>query len=503
MQAVEARAIEETEPVQESAPFLLFRVNGRKLLLAAAIFHLLITCSIYAAGRFHILPNLFNTAGILIASDSEAYMGYLQDSEEKFHKEGLTSWSAYPIGVHIKLYTPCYLLFSGIFGKNIISLEPLNLLCYLAILALIFKLGKELFDRRVGVVAATLIALWPSFLLHTTQIFRDPLFIAALLLAIWIVIEYLNRLFSWRQSLGVTAIGILTVIGLLLTRENMWELSVGILFLGLLFLLFRQIVERRLLPANLIAAIVIIVFAFSLPHDFKRGHINNYWFVSLLKGNIVQGYDQDAIQQARDDLPQNNIAAPDETMDAAEQNNQLQEQVAARESEEKSQVDKTSYWVMIPWRLWVSRHRIARGYGYTDSIIDPDVEFKNFRDVILYTPRALSIGLFAPFPNMWLTAGSMGKSARVVSGLETLFMYMLEALAVFAVWRSHKRLAVWYLVAVALAGVTLQAMVVANLGALYRMRYAFWMLIIILGVQGLMTLFDSRKSAMTSNKVDA
>jgi hypothetical protein len=503
MQAVEAQTIEENQAIKEPSPFLLFRVNGRKLLLAAAIFHALITCSVYAAGRFHVLPNLLNADGILIASDSEAYMGYLQDSREKFQQEGLSDWLAYPIGVHIRLYTPCYLLFSGIFGKNIISLEPLNLLCYLAILALIFKLGKEIFDRRVGVLAATIIGLWPAFLLHTTQIFRDPLYIAALLLMIWIVIDWLNNHFSWRQSLAVTATGILTVIGLLLTRENMWELSLGILVLGLLFLLFRQVIERRLFPANLIAAIVIIVFAFGLPHDFKRGHVKDYWFVSLLKGNSVQGYDQDAIQQARDDLPQNDIAMPDETMDAAEQNKQFQEQAAARESEEKSQVDKTSYWVMIPWRLWVSRHRIANGYGYTDSVIDPDVEFKNFWDVIRYTPRALSIGLFAPFPNMWLTTGSMGKSARVVSGLETLLMYIIEALAVFAVWRARKRLAVWYLVAVALVGVTLQAMVVANLGALYRMRYAFWMIIIILGVQGLITLFASRKAAMKLTKADA
>lgn len=501
MQAVEAQTIEENQNALETVPLLLFRVSGRKLLLAAAIFHVLMTCSVYAVGRFHILPNLFTENGILIGSDNGAYIQYLQACKELYQKEGLSGWLGYAGGMHIKFYAPSYILFSGITGRNIISLEPPNLLCYLVILTMVFKLGKDIFDRRVGVLAATLIAEWPSFLLHTTQIFRDPLFIAALLLAIWIVIDWLKHHFSWRQSFRVMAVGVLAVIILLLVRENMWELSVGIIVLGLCFLLLRQITEHRLLPANTVAAIVIIVFSFAMPHDFKRGHVRDYWFVNLLKGNSLQGYTSEVMTEARDDLPQEiSNTAPAEPLNAEEEDRRLNEIIAARERNEQAQVDRTSFWVIIPWRLWVIRYCIARGYGYTDSNIDPDVEFKNFWDVIRYTPRALSIGLFAPFPNMWLTAGSMGKSARVVSGLETLLMYIIEALAVFAVWRSRKRLAVWYLVAVALAGVTLQAMVISNLGALYRMRYAFWMLIIIIGVEGLMTLLALRQTSATPMK---
>ena len=63
-------------------------------------------------------------------------------------------------------------------------------------------------------------------------------------------------------------------------------------------------------------------------------------------------------------------------------------------------------------------------------------------------------------------------------------MYAFELLAAFAVWKMRRRCETWLLLLVVLTGVISLGLVVTNIGALYRMRYVFWMLLIPMGVEG-------------------
>ncbi len=102
------------------------------------------------------------------------------------------------------------------------------------------------------------------------------------------------------------------------------------------------------------------------------------------------------------------------------------------------------------------------------------------------------IGFFAPFPNAWFVAGDVaGLAAKLVSGIETLTMYAIEFLAVLGLWWNRQRLSAWLLLLVAAAGVTLLATVLVNVGTIYRLRYAFWMMIIVLGAMGATRLFSA------------
>ena len=58
-------------------------------------------------------------------------------------------------------------------------------------------------------------------------------------------------------------------------------------------------------------------------------------------------------------------------------------------------------------------------------------------------------------------------------------MYAVEALALVGLWRGRGRLPVWLLASVAACGVTALGLVFVNVGALYRMRYVFMALLII------------------------
>lgn len=128
------------------------------------------------------------------------------------------------------------------------------------------------------------------------------------------------------------------------------------------------------------------------------------------------------------------------------------------------------------------------------SDIDSDEQFRGLGDMLRFLPRAAVIGFFAPFPNMWFQSGNFGLAVRLVSGVETLTMYFLYVTVGFCLWRERRNATVWLLFLVAAIGMVALGLVVVNAGALFRIRYVFWMLLIVLAVEGVRHLTVFRTS---------
>ena len=124
--------------------------------------------------------------------------------------------------------------------------------------------------------------------------------------------------------------------------------------------------------------------------------------------------------------------------------------------------------------------------------------FNNTGDIVRYLPRATIIGLFAPFPSTWLaSAPTTGRAARFLSGAETLLFYLVALAAGICVYVERRNFSTWFLLLVALINMVALGLVVTNIGSLFRLRYVFWMLIIILGVRGaviLATMLRARRN---------
>ena len=398
--------------------------------IAAAIgLHLTITASIYFVGRCALSPGVFDTNGIGIsfAPDARGYQAKASLLAEILTRDGAAAWLTAPAALHVKLYSLSFAVCGPWLGFNILSAEPLNMLYYLVILSLVFKLGHEVFGQQVGALAAGVVALWPSFLIHTTQLLRDPLFVAAVLALVLITARWLTRVHSWSRGLMMGTVGGILCAVLWIVRVEMREVVLAVALLGVGLLVIRQLRERRLLAANLIGAALLLVVTLSIPRvavEFQK--------------RVAPG----EIAAAPPSLP-------------------LWERVAVR------------------------RDRFVTSYPEAGSNIDMDVQFANAMDIARYLPRAVVIGAFAPFPSMWFAAGrQVGFAGRVIGGLETMLMYTVELLAVVGLWRERRNLSAWLLLLVAGTGLTALGLVVVNLGTLYRMRYVFWMLLIILGVIG-------------------
>ena len=139
-------------------------------------------------------------------------------------------------------------------------------------------------------------------------------------------------------------------------------------------------------------------------------------------------------------------------------------------------------------RIAVLRHGyfVTPGYDGSGSMIDRDVELLSVKDFITYLPRALQLGLFAPFPSDWLAPAQCSGSGimRRVAGVEMLGVYFALAFLPYALWRWRSRVEMWLAAAFGSILLLLYSYATPNIGSLYRLRYGFLMLLVALGVAG-------------------
>ena len=159
-------------------------------------------------------------------------------------------------------------------------------------------------------------------------------------------------------------------------------------------------------------------------------------------------------------------------------------------------------WTKASRQIGWARHLFITRYAQAGSNLDTDVEIRNFRDLILYLPRAVQIGFFAPFPPMWFSKGvEVGLIGRLVIGAEMLALYLIMVLAAVGLIHERRRLLAWFLFATAALGCVALAYVVVNASALYRLRYPYFIPIILLAVKGSCVLKKKYGSRLTSQSL--
>jgi len=426
------------------------------LLLAAAVFHVSVTAAVFAIGAFALIPGQFDRNGLgTFASDGFMYQSEVIELCDVLKHQGVVAWATWPTQLHVRLYSLPVVVLNGGTRFDILTIEPLNLIYYLAILVLIFKLGEILFDYRTGLLAAAVVALWPSFLLHTTQLLRDPLLITAFLVLILSFALCLKRDYGWTRGILIGVAGTAAIVVIRIVRLPMWNLLWAVFCLAVLFFVIRLVCQRRFTTGNILFAIIMIAVLVITPRFQNAFH------------------NQQVVRRPRAIIPEEVQKLP------------VEEQIAARRQG-------------FALRLDNSGEPVPSEAG---SDIDRAVRFNGTADIIRHLPRAIVVGFLAPFPNMWFGPGKqVGGSGRMLSGFETLVSYMIECLALFGLWRARKDLTAWFVFLVITLGAVALGLVVANIGALYRLRYPFWALLIIFGAAGVQYFF--RREVMAANAGD-
>ena len=399
-----------------------------------------LTAIIFLVGHFQLLPTVFdqNGIGLTFAIDGATYRRLASEMATHWHTYGVSPWLDIKSPLHARLYSIPFLLLGRFVGHNILAAEPLNLFYYLATLTVVYLMGRELFNARAGLLASMMVGLWPSFLFHSTQLIRDPLAVSCLLSLLLILVLLLNRKFTLPGTvvLGIAGAALVTVFWL--ARGNMWNAVVVAVAITLVFLSFRMVRERKFMAENAIVLTSIIVAMLFVP--------------ARLESTTLGGYRAPATPLA---IPSASQPAPREGV----------------------------------WTRAVNQIRDRRGgfrfYTAQESNIGGNVQFTSVSDIVRFVPRAAVIGFFAPFPRMWFEAGSYGTTGRLLSGAETLIMYVLYLAVAVCLWRERRRMAMWLIFLTATAGLIGLGLVVVNAGALYRIRYVFWIMLIVIAAQGI------------------
>jgi hypothetical protein len=96
------------------------------------------------------------------------------------------------------------------------------------------------------------------------------------------------------------------------------------------------------------------------------------------------------------------------------------------------------FYTLAVWRneIW------AQYLSGSPGAIDEDIKFRSVGDFIEYTPRALTIGFFSPFPRFWFSQGSTtgGTIARYITPFEAIYLWFAWLLLPIALWFHREKL---------------------------------------------------------------
>jgi sRNA-binding regulator protein Hfq len=124
------------------------------------------------------------------------------------------------------------------------------------------------------------------------------------------------------------------------------------------------------------------------------------------------------------------------------------------------------------------------------SFIDTDKFPRGSMEVLYYIPRALLIGIFAPWPDRWFyTLNHRPSVFYTIIPIETVVVYI--SIAGLVIWLIRRRdWLVFIPVGLSFSMMAIHGIATPFLGALYRYRYPWWMMILCLGLAACITLAE-------------
>lgn len=433
----------------------------------------------------YLLPGLHAGLGFM-TGDSIGYHEFAAEIAKRIRSEGWGVWRLRPGSDIFVLAAP-----SGIasaiyatFGTNPLLLLPFNAAVHAASAVLLLGMLQALFQNKKNSFIATLpFILFPTAISWHSQLLKDGIFILGIYayLASWIMAAKLN-LPSARRLPVAFLLASMGLVVIWAVRPYMLAILASTTIVLGVFLIFWTIAQRRNTENYMLRIVEIALLAGCLlavgyginKSDTRPGM--SQWTGQELKNSVYVGRPLG-----------NSVAVGGSTIDEA----------GARRC--KGWTDSPA----IPAALsrLTSKIVIVRG-GYYDEVyagagstIDREVCITSFYDLVAYLPRAVQVGLLAPFPDQWVKSDSHGGGAsRMIVGLEMMLSYLALFALICYGRRFFNRPEFWMLLGFGVSMVVLYALVTPNLGALHRMRYGFLMLLVGMGVGAVLQRYRALKA---------
>lgn len=418
-----------------------------------------------------VVPKLFaETASVegLIIPDSIGFHQIAVAKANEINEKGWAYWELRPSG-----HSPAGIA-SVIYALSVekpFSILPFNALVHALTGCVVLGILLSFFPTGAAILGSVAFVLNPTAMEWVAQIHKDGLFVLGNLLLLLCLVN-------------ISAPGRPTTIA----RRGVYFL------LGLAGIFISWVARPHWAPVSFLFSLLIALnWIYSLVSRHGAIHSNGrkafvlFCFLGLL---LAQNY-----------------AANYQPVDWLSENvrwNAISSSGAASNSEN---INKLEVWYrseFLPERLdqkFLSLARARLGATTTGgaTLIDGESEFNSANDVLSYVPRALQIGLFSPFPDLWVGDGStpVMTLARKVTGLFTLMGYLGIGSFLLALVGLRNRAEFRALAIMCLSSLVLLVIVMPNIGTLIRMRFGFYAMCVAFGVSFLVAHIqrDTQKSA--------
>lgn len=392
-----------------------------------------------------LLPALHGGNGLLVGGDWVLFHAQALQLVNKIQQEGWGAWGLVDGNALVGVTAAIYEL-TGV-NKPLVIL-PINALLFALTAMCFFEVFLTITTKRWAFFATLPFVLFPSAVQLYGQIHKD-VWVAAgygLFLVVWVR-------FSLSYSLGY--------------REFVTRCFMIIFAIGLIWIARPYFIQIMILT-NIVVIGVIVVQRWHRREVKLRidGKLWSYGLlVCLVLPLVLTMVFKAEVQDALKTVPET--------------------------------VPETVHWQSARWMpsflddrlkgMGQSRFNFAHFYPDAGSNIDTDVVFESAYDIFRYIPRAMQVALFSPFPESWQARAHShgGNIMRVEAAGETLFAYAaLVGVILLLVFSLSKRKVSLVVIVSTIVPLLMMALVVCNVGTLYRMRYVYWQVLIGLGVVG-------------------
>lgn len=332
-----------------------------------------------------------------------------------------------------------------VFGVHPLYVPLLNAILWIVIALLGYVMARRIHGEGAGRVAAALMSFWPSAFVWSSQILKDSLTIALLMLVFYLVIRALEE--RGRAVLPVALLLGSTLFFLALLRFHV----AAMLFLAAVLSCGYVVITGR--AWNRLMLALVLIGLLGVPVLLSR-FVDPFYLVVQARLDVAATTPAGA-------QPVNGVTPTAKPI----------ESLRERWIQDVMESTHSLYHNIYSLELLNEKRR-----GYAGSVgasnVWADVQFRHAWDIVAFLPRGLTLALYAPFPWDWFTPGRETGALKVFAGVETLLMVILTPFVLVGVVRAmrSRRMDACLLVIFSVMLIVSLALTVTNVGTLFRYR---------------------------------
>lgn len=394
----------------------------------------------------------------LLPDDATHFHGVASKLAEEIREYGWGVWQIFPSGGagNVAVAAAVY----AIFGNDPTNILPINAALHALGGLLIFHIVRLLANDNIvgtyaGIIAGALFVVFPSALSWYGQLHKDSYAIAGILL---ILLSFIRI----HDSKSHSKIDLLIYCTLVV---------IGVALLGMV----RPYSLKMLLVAILVI-LVLDIFVYIYKKSLRQNCIQIVFLLTTLVLVAIVSKNLAQLENAQSGDTYVNWAPA----------------IQASDSVWTAWQWHDSKW--LPMKLDKQMETLAKtragliDFGVKEkagSMIDIHKAPQSASEILAYSPRAFQIAAFAPFPNKWFESLS---PIKLVVAMEMVIYYIaLPGILILLIF--NRRPVILLTLLFVSIFLVINGLVIANVGTLYRLRYAYMSVLMALGVLGWVTFF--------------